>query len=114
MQSLGDYAADIKRTLRATARSHRKAFGSQRPTPPAQRAQYVAESIAQREDEGRAWDYTTYGIEDNLLMQRLVEAKLAKLAQLQWTEAEAEQLAAWYYEQEQMRLEALEALEDGR
>lgn len=103
-QHIGDDEAHMRRCNAAATRHHRRAYGAQRSTTPAQRAQYVAESIALRQDEGRAWTYETYGIGDNLLMQRLVDAALAKLT---WTADEEERLAAWYYEQEQMRLEAL-------
>jgi hypothetical protein len=94
-------------------RSHRRAFGAQRPTTPAQRAQYIAESITLRQDEGRAWTYEDYGIGENPLMQRLVEAALAKL---RWTADEEERLAAYFYEQEQAYLEEMDrhyAEEDG-
>lgn len=117
MQSIGDDAAHINRHTRAAqaarprigVRGKRKAFGAQRPTTAAQRAQYVAESILLREDEGRAWTWADYGLEANMLQQRLVEAHLA---QLRWTREEQARLDGWYWEQEQARLEELAALED--
>jgi hypothetical protein len=90
-QSIGNYAADIKRMKRATHAAHRKAFGPQRTTTSAQRAQYVAESIALRHDAGQTWTWATYGLEGNIAQQRLVELALEVI---EGTKAEAEQ-AAW-------------------
>lgn len=62
----------------APHKSHRRAFGAQRLTTPAQRAQYVAESIQQRQAEGRAWTWADYGLAENLNQQALVMAALGQ------------------------------------
>lgn len=59
-------------------KSHRRAFGVQRPTTPTQRAQYVAESIALRQAEGRTWTWADYGLAENLGQQALVVAALGQ------------------------------------
>jgi hypothetical protein len=57
-------------------KSHRRAYGVHRPTTPQQRAQYVAESIALRQAEGRSWTWADYGLTENLTQQALVVAAL--------------------------------------
>lgn len=59
-------------------KSHRRAFGAQRPTTPAQRAQYVAESITQRQAEGRSWTWADYGLAENRTQQALIVAALGQ------------------------------------
>lgn len=59
-------------------KSHRQAFGAQRPTTPAQRAQYVAESITQRQIAGRSWTWADYGLAEKLDQQALVVAALGQ------------------------------------
>jgi hypothetical protein len=71
--------ATIAHSPAARKPHHRRAFGAQRPTTAAQRAQYVAESIALRQDEGRAWSWAEYGLQDNAGQQALVLAALARL-----------------------------------
>ena len=60
---------------------HRKAFGPRRPTTAAQKARYVAESIALRRDEGRAWSWAEYGLIGRTDQQALVLAALADLSE---------------------------------
>jgi hypothetical protein len=60
-------------------KSHRRAFGSHRVMSPAVKARNIAESIALRLDEGRAWSYADYGIAEKPEMITLVEAALAQL-----------------------------------
>ena len=59
-------------------KSHRRAFGAQRPTTPAQCAQYVAASIQQRQVERRAWTWADYGLAENCTQQALVVAVLSQ------------------------------------
>lgn len=59
-------------------KSHRRAFGHQRPTTPAQRAQYAAESILLRQAEGRPWTWADYGLAENLDQRALVVATLGQ------------------------------------
>src|SRR5262245_53168800 len=61
---------------------------------PAQRAQYVAESILLREDAGAGWTWATYGLEDQPAQQQLVSAALDRLRAAQ-TEAAQQTDAAW-------------------
>lgn len=58
---------------------HRRAYGAHRPTTPEQRARYVAESIALRQVDGRAWTWGDYGLVGNSAQQALVLAALARL-----------------------------------
>ena len=58
-------------------KSHRRAYGAHRPTTPAQRAQYVAESITTHSlslDERATWQ--RYGLDGNLAQQQRVRAAL--------------------------------------
>lgn len=73
MQTIGDYGAHINRHKRL----HHRAMPH--TTTPAQRAQYVAASIALREDAGAARTWGLYGLQDNLGQQQLVLAALAGL-----------------------------------
>jgi len=50
-------------------KSNRRAFGGHRQASPQQRTQYVAESTALRQDEGRAWTWADYGLLDNPTQQ---------------------------------------------
>lgn len=104
---IGLAKAAAYRQKRATHAAHRKAFGPGKHRTPEQRAQDVAASIAQRQDEGRAWDWACYGLDaDGDWAQRnLVDAALARLY---WTREDLEKLAAHHYEEEQARLEELE------
>ncbi len=110
MATIGNYPAHVQRQKRAVHVAHRKAFGPTRARTPEQRAQDVAASIAQRNDEGRAWTWETYGLEGNWAQQRRVEAALAKLT---WTVEEEARLQAWYWEQEQTRLDELARVGEG-
>ena len=75
MQSIGDYPAYVQRQKRAP----RRAFGAQRPMTEAQKAQYVAESIILREDDGVTWTWATYGLDGNAQGQALVAAALTRI-----------------------------------
>ena len=60
-------------------KSHRRAFGPQRPTTPQQRAQYVAESITAHGlciDDVATWQ--RYGLDGNAAQQQLVLAALVR------------------------------------
>jgi hypothetical protein len=61
----------------AARRLHRRAMTH--TTTPAQRARYVAESITLRQDEGRGWSWSEYGLQENVSQQALVTAALAAL-----------------------------------
>jgi hypothetical protein len=61
-------------------KSHHRAFGAQRPTTPAQRARYIAESIALHslcEDDLATW--ARYCLTDNPEQQTRVRVALAQL-----------------------------------
>jgi hypothetical protein len=74
-QSIRDAAAHSKRP-----RPQRRTYaGTHRRPGAAQRAQYVAESIALRQDEGRAWHWGDYGLGAQPAQQALVLAALARL-----------------------------------
>ena len=73
----GAYAKHIARQKAAGRRLHRRATRAN--TTPAQRARYVAESIALRQDEGRAWDWRTYGLEGNAEQQARVRDAYAAI-----------------------------------
>jgi hypothetical protein len=62
--------------MASVARSHRKAYGANRPMSPAVKAANVARSIAQRQAEGRSWSFADYGIDANPAQQALVLAAL--------------------------------------
>jgi hypothetical protein len=47
---------------------------------PAVKARNVAASIRLREQEGRAWSWSTYGVQTNPAQQALVLAALAEVA----------------------------------
>ena len=66
--------------MASVTRSHRKAYGAHRPMSPAVKARNVAASIRTREREGRAWSWSTYGLESNPAQQALVLAALKEAA----------------------------------
>jgi hypothetical protein len=63
----------------AQPRSHRKAFGPQRKMSPTIKARNIAQSIALRLVDGRAWAWEDYGVADKPDMIALVETALAQL-----------------------------------
>lgn len=75
MQSIGDYPAYVKRQKRL----HRAAYHRSQVLTPERKAQFVAESITLKLDEGRAWSWSDYGLHDNPAMQALVLAALEDL-----------------------------------
>ena len=77
MSMVTNYAAHSNRQKRTRYRPHRRAM--QHNTTPAQRARYVAESIALRLDEGRPWTWADYGLADKPEQQALVQTALAAL-----------------------------------
>lgn len=54
----------------------RKAYGAHRSMTPDQKARNIAQSIALRVQEGRPWDWSQYGLENDHGQQRAVLAKL--------------------------------------
>jgi hypothetical protein len=75
MQSIGDAPAYYKRAKRL----HRAAYHRSTTRTPERKARDVAESITLKQDEGRAWSFSEYGLEDNPEMQALVLAALEEL-----------------------------------
>jgi hypothetical protein len=63
----------------ATVNYGRRAYGHQRRMTPEQKARYVAESIQLRINEGLAWDWQQYGLQDNPEQQQRVRLALAAL-----------------------------------
>jgi hypothetical protein len=104
-------AQTITPIKRATHSGHRKAFGPGKYRTAAEKARDVAASIAQRHDEGRAWSWSTYGLDGDAAegQRRLVEAALT---QLTYTAEEEERLQQHYWEQEMARLEDWERMQD--
>jgi hypothetical protein len=72
---IGDYPAFLKRQKRL----HRAAYHRSQALTPERKARFVAESITLKQDEGRAWDWSQYGLHDNPEMQALVLAALEEL-----------------------------------
>jgi hypothetical protein len=94
---------------KASHSAHRKAFGPGKRRTAAQKAQDVARSIALRNAHGQDWTWQTYGLDGNETQQALVVAALLQNA----LDAKEEALAqAWYYEEEQARLEEWARLEE--
>ena len=75
MQSIGDAPAYYKRVKRL----HRAAYHRSLRLTPERKARFVAESITLKRDEGRAWSFSEYGLEDNPEMQALVLAAMEEL-----------------------------------
>ena len=75
MQSIGDAPAYYKRQKRL----HRAAYHRSTTLTPERKARFVAESITLKQDEGRAWSWSDYGLQDNPAMQALVRAALEDL-----------------------------------
>lgn len=75
MQSIGDAPAYYKRQKHL----HRAAFHRSTTLTPERKARFVAESITLKLDEGRAWSWSQYGLQDNPEMQRLVLQALEDL-----------------------------------
>ena len=75
MQSIGDAPAYYKRAKRL----HRAAYHRSTTLTPERKARFVAESITLKQDEGRAWSWSDYGLQDNPAMQALVRAALEDL-----------------------------------
>ena len=75
MQSIGDAPAYYKRAKRL----HRAAYHRSVALTPERKARFVAESITLKEDEGRTWSWSEYGLQDNPTMQALVLAALEDL-----------------------------------
>lgn len=72
MSSMTDSIVDFKPRSIMGRRLHTRAL--RHTTTTMQRARYVAESIALRHDEGRAWTWTEYGLENNPAQrQRVLE-----------------------------------------
>ena len=62
----------------ASVPHHRKAYGPQRAMSPTVKARNVAASIRTREQEGRSWSWSTYGLQANPAQQARVLAALAE------------------------------------
>jgi hypothetical protein len=75
MQSIGNAPAYYKRAKRL----HRAAYHRGARLTPERKARFVAESITLKEDEGRAWSWAEYGLQDNPAMQALVRLALEDL-----------------------------------
>jgi hypothetical protein len=72
---IGDLTAYYKRQKRL----HRAAYHRSMRLTPERKARFVAESITLKLDEGRAWSWNQYGLQDNPEMQALVLAALEDL-----------------------------------
>jgi len=57
----------------------RRAYGAHRPMTPTVKARNVAASIRTREQEGRLWSWSTYGLQANQAQQALVLAALGEV-----------------------------------
>jgi len=94
---------------RATHTAHRLAFGPGKRRTATQKAQDVARSIALKNETGADWTWESYGLEGREDQQALVVAALLQVA----LDANEEALAqAWYWEEEQARLEEWARLEE--
>jgi hypothetical protein len=75
MQSIGDAPAYYKRAKRL----HRAAYHRSLRLTPERKARFVAESITLKQDEGRAWSWSDYGLEEQSDLQHLVLQALKAL-----------------------------------